>query len=218
MTSDNERQGVDEEEHVMWDKNEDYYARKKRGQLGRYATIDRTWDDDHENKRQLYLIKRERAKAWFFSFWVIYVNILCVSIRSGSNWFYVIISIVTTFNCVIYYPCCVHCRLDITSFCWAISLSNRIYRCCCSLNNIVIVPAAECAIVVATAVLWSLSSTKIILFPNTTSQFLRLHLELFYASQHSWYHPFLVIIRALLFNAVVISPCHSTTNSERRKG
>lgn len=66
MTSDNERQGVDEEEHVMWDKNEDYYARKKRGQLGRYATIDRTWDDDHENKRQLYLIKRERAKAWFF--------------------------------------------------------------------------------------------------------------------------------------------------------
>ena len=46
--------------------NEDYYARKKRGQLGRYATIDRTWDDDHENKRQLYLIKRERAKAWFF--------------------------------------------------------------------------------------------------------------------------------------------------------
>lgn len=66
MTSDNERQGVDEEEHVMWDKNEDYYARKKRGQLGRYATIDRTWDDDQENKRQLYLIKRERAKAWFF--------------------------------------------------------------------------------------------------------------------------------------------------------
>ena len=62
MTSDNERQGVDEEEHVMWDKNEDYYARKKRGQLGRYATIDRTWDDDQENKRQLYLIKRERAK------------------------------------------------------------------------------------------------------------------------------------------------------------
>ena len=66
MTSDNKRQGVDEEEHVMWDKNEDYYARKKRGQLGRYATIDRTWDDDQENKRQLYLIKRERAKAWFF--------------------------------------------------------------------------------------------------------------------------------------------------------
>ena len=66
MTSDDERQGVDEEEHVMWDKNEDYYARKKRGQLGRYATIDRTWDDDQENKRQLYLIKRERAKAWFF--------------------------------------------------------------------------------------------------------------------------------------------------------
>ena len=154
----------------------------------------------------------------FFKFWVIYVNILCVSIRSGSNWFYVIISIVTTFNCIIHYPCCVHCRLDITSFCWAISLWNRIYRCCCSLNNIAIVPAAECAIVVATAVLWSLSSTKIILFPNTTSQFLRLHLELFYASQHSWYHPFLVIIRALLFNAVVISPCHSTTNSERRKG
>ena len=66
MTSDNERQGVDEEEHVMWNKNEDYYARKKRGQLGRYATIDRTWDDDQENKRQLYLIKRERAKAWIF--------------------------------------------------------------------------------------------------------------------------------------------------------
>ena len=43
MTSDNERQGVDEEEHVMWDKNEDYYARKKRGQLGRYATIDVRW-------------------------------------------------------------------------------------------------------------------------------------------------------------------------------
>ena len=128
------------------------------------------------------------------------LDILCVSIRSGSNWFYVIISIVTTFNCIIHYPCCVHCRLDITSFCWAISLSNRIYRCCCSLNNIVIVPAAECAIVVATAVLWSLSSTKIILFPNTTSQFLRLHLELYYASQHCRYHPFLIIIRALLFN------------------
>ena len=166
----------------------------------------------------LYAFDEENVPRLDFFHFEWHMSICYTRTRSGSNWFYVIISIVTTFNCVIYYPCCVHCRLDITSFCWAISSSNRIYRCCCSLNNIVIVPAAECAIVVATAVLWSLSSTKIILFPNTTSQFLRLHLELFYASQHSWYHPFLVIIRALLFNAVVISPCHSTTNSERRKG
>ena len=78
MTSYDERQGVDEEEHVMWDKNEDYYARKKCGQLGRYATIDRTWDDDHENKRQLYLIKRERAKAWFFYNFEWYMSIYYV--------------------------------------------------------------------------------------------------------------------------------------------
>jgi hypothetical protein len=66
----------------------------------------------------------------------------------------------------------------------------------------VIVPAAECAIVIAFAVLWSLSSTKIIIYPNTTLHFLRLHLE---SLRHSIVG--IILFIALLFDAVVISKC-----------
>jgi hypothetical protein len=54
---------------------------KKRGQWGRYATIDRTWDDDHENKRQwyyyMYLIKRTCRGLIFFILSDICQYIMC---------------------------------------------------------------------------------------------------------------------------------------------
>jgi hypothetical protein len=94
--------------------------------------------------------------------------------------------------------------------------SNRINCWCCSLNNIVVVPAAY---VIATAILWSLSSTDIkILFPNTTSQFLCLYLE---SLRHSIVGIVSTFLRhhssPLLFDAVIIIlPSQSTIKSDRR--
>ena len=68
------------------------------------------------------------------------------------------------------------------------------------------------------AILWSLSSTDIILFPNTTSQFLCLYLE-------SLRHSIVGIVSSflrhhsspLLFDAVIIIlPSQSTIKSDRR--
>ena len=88
----------------------------------------------------LYAFDEENVPRLDFFHFEWHMSICYTRTRSGSNWFYVIISIVTTFNCVIYYPCCVHCRLDIESFCWAISSSNRIYLCCCALSTTLFCP------------------------------------------------------------------------------
>ena len=71
-----------------------------------------------------------------------------------------------------------------------------------------------CAVVVATAVLLPFSCTKIILFPNITSQFLHLHLE---SLRHSIVG---IILFTSSFVAVVVRhcllhlPCQSTINSD----